>query len=460
MSLRLAPAGAQPAAHGITRHLHPVVDFAEGRYAVGMGNSRMSGAEIAPFAILQRMERPDVLVVGGGSAGLSVSHELGSRGVEHLVLERGRIGQAWRDRWDSFCLVTPNWSVRLPGGEYAGPDPDGYMPRDTIAQFLDDYAGAFGPPIREGVEVETIVRDVDGFTARTSDGDVHAREVVLATGAFQRPHRPAAAASLPADILQIDLDGYRNPEALPPGAVLVVGSGQSGAQLAQELHEAGRRVVLSCGRAPWVPRRVGGRDIVWWLLESGFFDAPASSLPSPLARLVSNPLSTGHGGGYDLNLRLLQASGVELVGRFMGATGHAAEFAQDLGASVAWGDDRYREIMALVSRTAQGLAMAPIAAPEPEPFDATASTSVDLRGFGAVVFTGGFRPNFTSWLPWPEAFDDMGFPLQRDGASTVIDGLSFVGTHFLRKRKSSILAGVGEDAAVVAAGIAGRLGAG
>ena len=145
------------------------------------------------------MERPDVLVVGGGSAGLSVSHELGSRGVEHLVLERGRIGQAWRDRWDSFCLVTPNWSVRLPGGEYAGPDPDGYMPRDTIAQFLDDYAGAFGPPIREGVEVETIVRDVDGFTARTSDGDVHAREVVLATGAFQRPHRPAAAASLPAD---------------------------------------------------------------------------------------------------------------------------------------------------------------------------------------------------------------------------------------------------------------------
>ena len=151
------------------------------------------------------MERPDVLIVGGGSAGLAASHELGLRGVEHLVLERGRIGQAWRDRWDSFCLVTPNWSVRLPGGEYAGPDPDGYMPRDEIAAHLEGYAGSFGAPVREGVAVTELTREGDGFTARTSDGDVHAREVVLATGAFQKPYRPAAAASLPSDILQIDL---------------------------------------------------------------------------------------------------------------------------------------------------------------------------------------------------------------------------------------------------------------
>jgi putative flavoprotein involved in K+ transport len=405
------------------------------------------------------MERPDVLVVGGGSAGLSVSHELGRQGVEHLVLERGRVGQGWRDRWDSFCLVTPNWSVQLPGGVYTGPDPDGYMPRDEIAAFLAAYAASFGAPIREGVSVHTIAREDGGFTARTSDGDVHAREVVLATGAFQRAHRPAEAATLPGNLLQIDITAYRNPAALPQGPVLVIGSGQSGAQLAEELHEGGRRVVLSCGRAPWVPRRVGGRDIVWWLMESGFFDQPVGALPSPRARLGANPLSTGHGGGHDLDLRTLRALGVELVGRFLGAEGCEARFAPDLAASVAWGDDRYREIMALSVRTAERLGLPPSSVVEPAPFDPAAPERVDLTGFGAVIFTGGFRPDYASWLPWPEAFDDMGFPLQFDGASTVVDGLSFVGTHFLRKRKSSILAGVGEDASVVAAAIAGRLGA-
>ena len=403
------------------------------------------------------MERVDVLVVGGGSAGLSVSHELTGLGVEHVVLERGRIGQAWRDRWDSFCLVTPNWSVRLPGGAYAGDDPDGFMPRDEIVAHLERYAAASGAPVREGVAVGTIERTARGrFVARTSAGDVDAARVVLATGAFQRAHRPAGADSLSAGLLTIDLEDYRNEAALPPGPVLVVGSGQSGCQLAEELREAGREVVLSCGRAPWAPRRMSGRDLVWWLETSGFLDLPVTSLPSPAARLISNPLATGHGGGHDLNLRTLRAMGVTLVGHFLGTDGLVARFAPDLAQTVAWGDDRYREIRAQVLRVADEHELPRPEMADPAPFDAAAPEEVALAGFGAVVFAGGFRPDFRSWLPWADGFDEMGFPVQVDGASTVVDGLFFVGTHFLRTRKSSTLFGVGDDAAIVARTIAGR----
>ncbi|HYC06747.1 MAG TPA: NAD(P)-binding domain-containing protein, partial [Candidatus Binatia bacterium] len=397
------------------------------------------------------------LVVGGGSAGLSVSHELAGHGIEHLILERGRIAETWRTRWDSFCLVTPNWSVRMPGGEYDGPDPDGYLPRDEIVAHMEGYARRSGAPVREGVEVRTIDRPADGqgFVARTSAGDIGADRVVLATGTYRRPHRPAGAATLPPDLLAIDVEGYRNPGVLPPGRVLVIGSGQSGCQLAEELHEAGRDVVLSCGRAPWVTRRLDGRDIVWWSEISGFLDQGVSTLPSPMARLGANILATGHGGGHDLHLRTLRAMGVTLVGHFVGAEARTALFAADLGATVAWGDDRYRDFRELLVRTAAERGMPRPSMPEPEPFDPAAPERVPLDGFGAAIFTGGFRPDFASWLPWHDAFDDMGFPFQVDGASTVIPGLYFVGLHFQRKRKSSILLGVGEDAGIVAQSIAG-----
>ena len=405
------------------------------------------------------MDSVPVLVIGGGSAGLAVSHELTDRGIDHVVLERGRIGQAWRDRWDSFCLVTPNWSVRLPGAIYAGDDPDGFMPRDEIVDHLVHYASASRAPVQEGVDVSTIDRTPHGFIARTSTGDVPAARVVLCTGAFQRAHRPAGADSLPAGLLQIDIEGYRNAGDLPPGPVLIVGSGQSGAQLAEELREAGRDVVLSCGRAPWAPRRLGDRDLVWWLEATGFMDQPVTTLPSPAVRLFSNPLASGHGGGHDLHLRTLRAMGVRLVGHFRGASGTDAHFAPDLPESVAWGDDRYRELRALISGAASGLGLRPPEMPDPEPFDGHAPESVSLAGFGAVVFTGGFRPDYRSWLPWSEAFDEVGFPIQQDGASTTVDGLYFVGVHFLRKRKSSILLGVGEDAAIVAGTIATEMAA-
>jgi putative flavoprotein involved in K+ transport len=393
------------------------------------------------------MEHVRAAVVGGGQAGLAVSHELTVLGVEHAVLERGRIGQTWRDRWDSFCLVTPNWTVQLPGGAYGGPDPDGFMPRDEIVGHLERYAA--GSPVREGVDVEGVERGGDGFVLGTSEGDLAADVVVVATGTYRRPHLPAAAGTLPGSLLRLTADDYRSPGALPGGAVLVVGSGQSGCQIAEELHEAGREVVLSCGRAPWLPRRVGGRDFVWWLVESGFIEAGVDSLPGPEARLFANVLATGRGGGHDLHLRVLRDAGVTLVGRILGAEDGAARFAPDLAESVAWGDERYRQLADLFRKHGLEAAL-----PEPEPFDPAAPESVDVRGFGAAIFTSGFRPDYASWLPWPEAFDSLGFPRHEDGASTAVPGLFFLGTHFLRKRKSSLLIGVGEDAAIVAQRIA------
>lgn len=400
-------------------------------------------------------EQVETLVVGGGQAGLAVSHELTSNGVQHVVLERGQIGQSWRDRWESFCLVTPNWSVQLPGGAYDGDDPDGFMPRDQIVAFLERYASRSQVPVREGVAVRALeAAPAGGFVARTSAGDLEARHVVVATGAYQRPHRPAGSESLPEALLQIDLDGYHTPAALPSGRVLIVGSGQSGCQLAEELQEAGREVVLACGKAPWAPRRIGDHDMYWWLEESGFLSGTTESLPSAKARLGANILATGHGQPHDLDLRTLRAIGVTLVGHFLGADDEGARFAPDLVETVAWGDERYGDLMQLFRRTA-GLGGPQPLMPDPESFDDRAPEVVPLAGFGAVIFTGGFRPDYQSWLPWPAAFDDIGFPIQTDGASTVVDGLYFVGVPFLRKRKSPLLFGVGEDASVVARTIAG-----
>jgi putative flavoprotein involved in K+ transport len=397
------------------------------------------------------MEHVQVAVVGGGQAGLAISRELTELGIEHAVLERGRVAQTWRDRWDSFCLVTPNWSVQLPGYAYDGPDPDGFMHRDELVAYFERYAA--GAPVREGVDVQSIDTTDGGFALRTSSGDLRADAVVIATGAYQRPHRPEAAATLPADVLQIDVENYRSEQELPPGPVLIVGSGQSGCQIAEELHEAGREVVLACGRAPWTPRRIGGRDLLWWALETGFLDHSVESLPGP-ARLAANILTTGHGGGHDLHLRTLREAGVTLTGHFLGATGHEARFAPDLGESVAWGDERYNQFAGLIRGLVEERGLEAPVLEKPAPFDGEGPERVDLRGFGAVLFATGFRPDYDRWLTWPGAFDELGFPIHEDGESTALPGIYFVGVHFLRKRKSSLLIGVGEDAAIVARRIA------
>ena len=401
------------------------------------------------------MEQFEAVVIGGGQAGLAVSRELLRAGVEHVVLERGRIGQAWRDRWDTFCLVSPNWSVQLPDRPYEGDDPDGFMPRDEIVAYLERYRAAFALPVRERVTALAIESGAGGFRIRTTNGELLAPALVVATGAFQRAFRPPGAETLPPDLLKLDVEDYHNAGELPPGPILIVGSGQSGCQIAEELVEEGREIVLACGRAAWMPRRIAGRDIMRWLIDAGFLVAPVESLPSPAARLLAMPTATGHGGGHDLDLRTLRAKGVRLAGHFLGASGHEVRFADDLAASLAWGDERNRELMGLVRRTAAELGI-PVDIGEPAPFDPEAPEHLSLDGFGAVLFAGGFRPDYRAWLPWLDAFDDDGFPIQIDGASTVVDGLSFVGVHFLRKRSSSLLYGVGEDAAIVASAIARR----
>ncbi|HUF85337.1 MAG TPA: NAD(P)-binding domain-containing protein [Acidimicrobiia bacterium] len=395
-----------------------------------------------------------VVVVGAGQAGLAVSHELTALDIDHVILERARVAETWRGRWDSFCLVTPNWTMDLPGAPYAGDDPEGFVPRDEIVGYLERYASTGDLPVREGVDVDSLEPGSNGgFLLRTSDGDMQAESVVVCTGAYQRPYRPAIAAAFPPSILVTDAAEYRNPGALPPGNVLVVGSGQTGVQIAEEVHESGRDVFLACGRAPWAPRRPEGRDIVSWMSETTFFDAPLSALPSPAARLGANVQATGRDGGHDLHYRTLQAMGVQLLGRLAGVDGHRASFADDLAESVAFGDARYGDLRQVLTDQLAAKGMAAPELPDPPPFHADPPLELDLRGFGAVIFTSGFRPDYSRWVQFP-AFDDMGFPLADECASTVAPGLYFCGVHFLRKRRSSLLFGVGEDAAIVAHSIA------
>ncbi|MGH8944647.1 MAG: NAD(P)-binding domain-containing protein [Acidimicrobiia bacterium] len=395
------------------------------------------------------VEAIDVIVIGGGQAGLATSHELTGAGIDHVVLERARIAQSWRDRWDSFCLVLPNWSLQLPGYPYDGDQPDGFMLRDDIVAYLESYAALSKAPVREGAEVFDIQQLSPGWTVRTSDGDLEAAAVIAATGAFQRAVRPRGSESLPDSILQLDIGGYRNPEDLPPGRVLVVGSGQSGCQVAEDLIRGGREVFLACGRSPWLPRQVGGRDIYWWATESGFMDQPLTALGDPAERLAANPQLSGRDGGHDLHFRTLVAMGVTLLGHFQGSNGRSAFFAPDLAASVAFGDQAYAQFGQLIRRVAQERGIAVDDLSEPAPFDVDGPDTLDLDGFGAVIHTAGFRPDYASWIEATEAFDSLGFPIQDMDGNGVLPGLHFVGVHFLRNRKSALFPGVGEDASVV-----------
>lgn len=394
------------------------------------------------------------VVIGGGQAGLSVSRELLAAGVDHVVLERTAVAQAWRQRWDSFTLVTPNWTLDLPGQPYAGDDPEGHVGRDDIVAYLEAYAKDHAGEIREGVSVDRLGPGSDSrFRLDTNDGPIDADCVVVCTGAYQRPHRPPAAAAMPAELLVMDASAYTNPGALPDGEVLVVGSGQTGVQIAEELHLAGRGVTLACGRAPWAPRRLGELDIATWLNRAGYFDQPRSVLARPVDRLVANVQATGANGGHDLHYRVLQSLGVRLAGHLAGVDGHRAWFADDLAESVAFGDARYLDMRRLLADRLGAQAVAVPELPDPAPFHYVRVHDVDLRGYGAVILTSGFRPDYTGWVHFP-VFDDLGFPIVGDDLGTAVPGLYFCGVHFLRTRRSSLLFGVGADAAVLAATIA------
>lgn len=402
------------------------------------------------------MQFVDTVVVGAGQAGLAASYELGQRGVEHVVLEKDRIGAGWAKRWENFCLVTPNWSVQLPGFPYDGDDPDGFMPRDEIVAYLERYAASFGSPVRTGVDVTAIRTNDDAFEVEVEGAlSYRARNIVISTGAYQKPYMPPGSETLPDLLTTMDSTSYTSVSALPEGDVLIIGSGQTGCQLAEEILESGRSVVLACGRAPWSPRLIGDNDVMWWLIESGFLDVDATTLP-PEARLFANVQASGHGGGHDMHYRTLAHQGVTLVGRFVGAENGYARFAPDLAESVGWGDAHFRQLCDHFQKYANENGLDFPDLPDPEPWKTPGPETVDLKTFGSVIFTGGFRPDYRSWLPWSDAFDDAGFPKQKDGACKVVPGLYFVGLHFMRTRKSALLCGVGDDARVVATQIADR----
>jgi putative flavoprotein involved in K+ transport len=397
-------------------------------------------------------ERVDTVVIGAGQAGLATSYFLTQHGREHVVLERGRVGEAWRSaRWDGFYLNTPNWSLRLPGGEYDGDEPDAFSSRDEMVSYMDGYARTIGAPVREGVAVSRLRGGDGGFALETSEGPLAAQSVVVATGAFQKPTASPLGAALPAGVVQLHTSEYRNPGQLPEGAVLVIGSGQSGCQIAEELLQAGRRVYLSVGRCPWFPRRLYGHDITHWAIALGLSDDRVESLPSPAARLACNPTVSGNDGGHDCNPRTLATGGAVLLGRVERCEHDVAYAATGIDESLAAGDAFAEQLRTRVEEhiRANGLDMPEEAPAEPPSAVPDPPRTLDLRaaGLGTVLWANGFRPDL-SWIDLPLA-DEQGWPRQRDGL-TEYPGLAFVGVQWLRKRKSALLFGVGEDAELVA----------
>ncbi|MGH3066196.1 MAG: flavin-containing monooxygenase [Gaiellaceae bacterium] len=394
------------------------------------------------------MERVDTIVVGGGQAGLASSYFLTQNGREHLVLERGLVGETWRSRrWDGFFLNTPNSAQRLPGYEYSGDEPDAFLPLAGVIEHIEGYARSFGAPIRERTNVMSL-RPVRGrYEIETGEGTIEADNVVITTGAFQlpRPRVPGVEAA-PVE-LQLTTSEYRRPEQLPDGAVLVVGGGQSGCQIADELLRAGRDVYLAVGRCPWFPRRYRGRDFVDWALDLGLLDQTVDSLPSPAARLGCNPPISGNNGGHDCHPRWLAGRGAHVVGRLEGVDGTRALLGPGVEETLAAGDQFAAERMRDIDRYVDERGLdAPAAEPRdsgPSPVADTPELDLRESGIQSILWATGFRPDY-SWIGLGVS-DEHGWPIQRRGVSPH-EGLYFVGVNWLYKRKSALFCGVGEDA--------------
>ncbi|MGZ4193932.1 MAG: flavin-containing monooxygenase [Solirubrobacteraceae bacterium] len=402
-------------------------------------------------------EMVEVLVVGGGQAGVAMSEHLSACDVHHLVLERHRIAERWRsERWDSLVANGPAWHDRFPNLEFADVEPDEFPSKDQVADYFVAYAEKIGAPIRCGVEVTSVQRNVGraGFRAETTDGTIEARYVVAATGPFQRPLIPPVVPD-DAGPLQMHSSGYRNPDQLPAGAVLVVGAGSSGVQIADELLRAGRRVYLSVGPHDRPPRRYRGRDFVWWLGVLGKWDADA---PPQGAKHVTIAVS-GAFGGHTVDFRDLAARGMILVGSTASFDGGMIRFAMDLRDNVAAGDTNYLSLLdeadAYVARMGLDLPEEPEARElAPLPSCVTAPfLELDLAsaGLGCIIWATGFALDY-SWLQ-VDAFDASGKPNHRRGVSSE-PGIYFLGLPWLSRRGSSFIWGVWHDARYLADHIA------
>lgn len=390
----------------------------------------------------------EVVVIGGGQAGLSVSHGLLERGVDHVVLERDRVLHNWRDaRGDAFSLVTPNWQCALPGHPYRGDDPDGFMVKDEILAYVEPYA--HGKPVYEGVTVHAVK---PGFTIETSHGTLTADQVVLAVGGYHVPRVPYP------ELGGLHSDRYRNPDALPDGPVLVVGTGQSGAQIAEDLHLAGREVHLAVGTAPRVARFYRGRDCVAWLHDMGHYDMPVTQHPQGKgARHEANHYVTGRGGGHDLDLRAFALQGMHLHGRLTHVEDGTLHFAGDLEANLDAADATMERIKDAIDRhiAAHGLD----APTEPRYVPAwrpptDGSGTLDVSNVNSIVWATGFRSDW-SFVHVPDAFDADGHPEHLRGV-TDVPGLYFVGLPWLHTWGSGRFAGIARDAEHLAEVIGAR----
>jgi len=400
-------------------------------------------------------------VVGGGQASLAVSHYLRRLSVDHVVLEQAdRPGEAWRNhRWDSFTLNTPRWQSRLPGVRYRQDDPDGFMPKNEVVANFEALARNL--PVRYRARVVAIEQDGDSgnYVVEIDGGEtLKARNVVVATGLYQTPKIPALSRAFPPGILQLHSDSYRNPEQLLPGAVLVVGSAQSGAQIAEELYESGRKVFLAVGRAGRTPRRYRGKDANWWFARLGHYDRTVDELPSPHAKFGGKPHISGTKGGHTINLHQFARDGVVLLGRLRDVKDGIVQLAGDLHDNLAAADRAETEFVKAVDAHVAATGMNVPEETLPALGDGFAQpilTALDLKanGISNVVWATGYGFDFSMVkLPF---VDGDGFPIQTRGV-TAYPGLFFVGLPWLHTAKSGLIYGVGGDARFVADRIAER----
>ena len=402
-----------------------------------------------------------VVIVGGGQSGLSLSHCLQQRGIDHLVIEKRSLVHSWRtQRWDSFCLVTPNWQCDLPGWPYKGTDPHGFMVKDKINAWLAGFVEQVQAPAIEGVTVNKVSRagEADRYTVDTSAGQFTADQVVVASGGYHKPVIPRMAERLPAGIVQYHSAQYRNPEQFPAGAVLVVGCGQSGSQIAEDLHLAGREVFVATGNAPRCARFYRGKDAVDWLADMKYYDMPVTAHPlREGVRDNTNHYLTGRDGGRDIDLRAFANEGMELYGLLTGIEGDTLQFQPNLREHLDHADKIYNGINASIDKyiEANGIDAPPPEryAPVWEPKEERTSLSLRASGITSVVWCIGFLPDF-AWVDAP-VFNGKGEPVHLRGV-THQAGLYFLGLPWLHTWGSGRFSGVARDAYYLAEQIDSR----
>lgn len=409
---------------------------------------------------MKKLKTFETIIIGAGQAGLSVSYYLQREGRDHIILERAsEAANAWRNhRWDSFTLNTPNWQSRLAGAPTPGKDPDGFISRDELVRYFEKFVQQNRLPISYGTLVFAIDAVRDGYIVRTTAGRFHAKNVVVATGLYQKPRIPQFKGALSPNIRQLHSDSYRNPDSLPAGAVLVVGSAQSGAQITEELYQNGRKVYLSVSRSGRVPRRYRGRDINSWSDTLGLYERTVNELKSPHEKFGSKPHISGTKGGHTLNLHQFAADGVSLLGRVMELDGNTVRLARDLHMTVAAADRFEANLVARIDSYIQrrGLAVPQEVLPHlTAGFEQPERDELDLMqaNVNTVIWATGYSFDF-SMVHLP-VFDAEGYPIQQRGV-TEYGGLYFVGLPWLHNAKSGLLFGVSEDGAYIVSHITER----